>query len=132
MINVNWGYHLIALSIISKEIKPVYPKGNQPWIFIERIDAETEAPILWPPDATNWLIGKDPDAAKDWRQEEKGMTEDEMLVWHHMSLSKLQELVMDWRGKPVMLQSMGSQRDRHDWAAEWNEIELEDYYYFWR
>ena len=73
MINVNWGYHLIALSIISKEIKPVYPKGNQPWIFIERIDAETEAPILWPPDLKNWLIWKDPDAGEYWEQEEKGM-----------------------------------------------------------
>ena len=67
----------------SKEIKPVNPKGNQPWILIERTDAETEAPILWPPDGKNRLIGKDPDAGKDWRQEEKGVTEDEMIGWHH-------------------------------------------------
>ena len=66
-----------------KEIKPVHPKGNQSWIFIGRTDAEAEALILWPPDAKNWLIGKDPDAGKDWRQEEKGMTEDEMAGWHH-------------------------------------------------
>ena len=66
-----------------KEIKPVNPKGNQPWIFIGRTDAEAEAPIPWPPDANNWLIRKDPDAGKDWRQEEKGMTEDEMVGWHH-------------------------------------------------
>ena len=66
-----------------KEIQPVNPKGNQPWIFIGRIDAEAETPILWPPDAKSWLIRKDPDAGKDWRQEEKGMTEDEMLGWHH-------------------------------------------------
>ena len=59
-----------------KEIQPVYPKGNQSWIFIGRTDAEAEAPILWLPDVKNWLIGKDPDAGKDWRQEEKGMTED--------------------------------------------------------
>ena len=65
----------------SKEIKPVNPKGNQPWIFIGRTDAE--APILWPPDAKNWLIGKDPDAGKDWRQAEKGTTEDEVVGWHH-------------------------------------------------
>ena len=65
-----------------KEIKLVYPKGNQPWIFI-RTDAEAETPILWPPNAKNWLFGKDPDAGKDWRQEEKGMTEDEMVGWHH-------------------------------------------------
>ena len=67
-----------------KEIKPVHPKGNQSWTFIGRTDAEAEAPILWPPDAKNWFIGKDPDAGKDWRQEEKGMTEDEIVGWHHL------------------------------------------------
>ena len=66
-----------------KEIKPVYPKGNQSWIFTGRTDAEAEDLILWPPDAKSWLIWKDPDAEKDWRQEEKGMTEDEMVGWHH-------------------------------------------------
>ena len=66
-----------------KNIKPVHPKGNQSWIFIGKIDAEVVTPILWPPDAKNWLIWKDPDAGKDWRQEEKGMTEDEMVGWHH-------------------------------------------------
>ena len=66
-----------------KEIKSVNPKGNQPIIFIGRTDVEAEAPILWPPDVKNWLIGKDPDAGKDWRQEEKGMTEHEMVGWHH-------------------------------------------------
>ena len=82
-----------------KEIQPVNPKGNQSWIFIGRTDIEIEALILWPPEAKNWLIGKDPDGGKDWRQEEKGMTEDEMVGWltnvMDMSLSKLQELVMD-------------------------------------
>ena len=68
----------------SKEIKTVNPKGNEPWIFIGRTDVEPEAPILWPPDAKNWLIGKDFDAGKDWRREEKGMTEDEMVGWHHL------------------------------------------------
>ena len=66
-----------------KEIKSVHPKGNQPWIFILRTDAKAEAPILWPPDEKSWFIGKDPDAGQDWRQEEKGMTEDEMVGWHH-------------------------------------------------
>ena len=67
----------------SKEIKPVNPKGNQSWIFIGRTDVEPEAPILWPPDAKSWLTGKDPDARKDWGQEKKGTTEDEMVGWHH-------------------------------------------------
>ena len=67
----------------SKEIQPVHPKGNESWIFIGKIDAETETPIIWPPDANSWLIGKDPDAGKDWSWEEKGTPEDEMAGWHH-------------------------------------------------
>ena len=69
--------------LLSREIQPVHPKGTQSWIFIGRTDAEAETPILWPPDVKNWLIGKDPDAGKDWRWEEKGMIEDEMVGWHH-------------------------------------------------
>ena len=84
----NWCFWIVVLEktlkspLDSKEIQPVHPKENQSWIFIGRIDAEAETPILWPPDAKNWLLGKDPDAGKDWRQE-KGMTEDEMVGWHH-------------------------------------------------
>ena len=66
-----------------KEIKPVNPKENQSWIFIGRTDAEAETPIIWPPDGKNWFTGKDPDAGKGWRQEKKGMTEDEIVGWHH-------------------------------------------------
>ena len=66
-----------------KEIQPVHPKGDQSWIFIGRTDAEAEAPILWPPDAKNWLVWKDPDAGRVWRWEEKGTTEEEMIGWHH-------------------------------------------------
>ena len=83
----NWCFWIVVLDktlespLDCKKIKPVNPKGNQFWIFIGRTDAE--ALILWPPDAKNWLIGKDPDAGKDWRQEEKGMTEDEMAGWHY-------------------------------------------------
>ena len=66
-----------------KEIQPVHPKGNQSWIFIGRADTEAETPILWPPDVKSWLIWKDPDAGKDWGQEEKEKTEDEMVGWHH-------------------------------------------------
>ena len=66
-----------------KEIQPVHPKGDQSWVFIGRTDVEAETPILWPPDAKSWLIGKDSDAGRDWGQEEKGTTEDEMVGWHH-------------------------------------------------
>ena len=66
-----------------KEIQPVHPKGDQSLVFIGTTDAEAETPILWPPDVKNWLIWEDPDAGKDWGQEEKGMTEDEMVGWHH-------------------------------------------------
>ena len=66
-----------------KEIQPVHPEGDQSWIFIGMTDAEAEIPIFWPPDAKNWLIWKDPDAGKDWKQEEKGTTEDEMVGWYH-------------------------------------------------
>ena len=67
----------------SKEIQPAHPKGDQPWVFIGRTDVEAETPILWPPDVKSWLIWKDPDAGKDWGQEERGTTEDEMVGWHH-------------------------------------------------
>ena len=71
------------ISLDCKEIQPVHPKGNQSWIFIGKTDADAETPILWPTDAKNWLIGKDPDAGKDWRQEEKGTTDDDMVGWHY-------------------------------------------------
>ena len=70
-------------SLDCKEIQTVHPKGNQSWIVIGRTDAEDETPVLWPPDGKGWLLGKDPDAGKDWRQEEKGTIEDEMVGWHH-------------------------------------------------
>ena len=100
----NWGFWTVVLeksleSPLDCKIQPVHLKGNQSWIFIGRTDGEAETPVLWPPDAKNWLIWKDPDAGKDWRQEEKWATEDEMVGWHHRlyehELSKLQELVMD-------------------------------------
>ena len=74
-----------------KEIKPANPKGNQSWIFIGRTDAEAETPVLWPPDVKSWLIRKDPDTGKDWRQEEKGMTEDEKTEWPHQLNGQLKQ-----------------------------------------
>ena len=85
----NWCFWIVALDntldspLNSKEIKPVNPKKNQPWIFIGRTDAKAQVSILWPPNAKSQLIGKDPDAGKNWRQEEKGMTEDEIVGWDH-------------------------------------------------
>ena len=85
----NWYFWAVVLDktlespLDCKEIKPKHLKGNQSWIFIGRTDAEVETLVLWPPDVKNWLIGKDPDAGKDWRWEEKGMTEDEMVVRNH-------------------------------------------------
>ena len=83
-----WCFQTVVLektleNPLDSKIKSVNPKGSQPWVFIGRTDAEAEAPILWPPDAKRWLLGKDPDSGEDWRQEEKGMTEGEMVAWHH-------------------------------------------------
>ena len=85
----NWCFWTVVLEktlespLDCKETQPVHPKGDQSWAFFGRTDAKAETPILWPSDAKNWLIGKDPDAWKDWGQEEKGMTDDEMVGWHH-------------------------------------------------
>ena len=120
----NWCFWTVILEktpkspLDYKEIKPVNPKGNQPWIFIERTDAEAEALILWPPDVKNWLIGKDLDAGKDWRQE-KGETEDEMVsITDSMDVnfSRLREIVKD--REAWCEQSMRSQRVEHDLVAE--------------
>ena len=83
LLNCGVGEKTLESPLDCQEIQPIHPKGNQSWIFIGRIVAEAATPILWPADAKNWLIWKDPDALKDWRQEEKGMTEDEMVWWHH-------------------------------------------------
>ena len=99
----------------SKEIKLVNPKGNQPWIFLGRTDAE--APILWPPDAKSWLIGKDPDAVKDWGQEEKQKTEDEMVGWHHWLWTWIWASFRKWwrTGKPGLPQFIRSRT----WLSNW-------------
>ena len=118
----NWCFWTVVLEktlespLDCKEIQPVHPKENQPWIFVGRTDAE--APILWPPDTKNWLTGKHPDAGKDWRQEEKGTTEDEMIGWHHRLWVNFGSWW--WTEKLGMLLFMGSQRVRLNRTNELN------------
>ena len=126
----NWCLQTVVLektlksSLDSKEIKPVNPKGNQPWILIERTDADAdaEAPVLWPPNTNSQLSGKEPDAGKDWRGKEKKVTEDEMVVWHHwfsgLMLGKLWEMVdrEDWCAG--VLGVTKSQTQLSDWTTE--------------
>ena len=108
-----------------KEIQPVHPKGDQSWVFIGRTVVEAETLLLWQPDTKSWLIWKDHDAGKDWGQEEKGMTEDEMVGWRQ----RLNGWVWVnsgswwWTRRPGVLQFMGSQRVRHNWATELNFLE---------
>ena len=106
----------------SKEIKPINPKGNQPWIFSGRTDAK--APILWPPDVKRWLIGKDLDGGKDWRQQEKGTREDKMVGWHHwtsmdMSLSKLQQILKDGEAWHAAVHGVTKSQTR---LSNWTEL----------
>ena len=129
---LNWCFWTVVLEktlkspLDCKMIQPVHQKGDQSWVFIGRTDVEAETPILWPPDAKSWLIGKYPDAGKDWGQQKKGTTEDKIVGWHHRfdgwiwvdSGSWL------WTGSPGILWFMGSQRVRQDWATELNWTEL--------
>ena len=123
----NWCFWTVVLektleSPLDCKIKSVHPKGDQSWVFIGRTDVEAEIPVLWPPDVKSWLICKDPDAGKDWGQEETGMTEDEMVGWHHW----LNGHGFGWtsgdgdrQGGLVCFGSWG-RRVRHDWVTELN------------
>ena len=121
----NWCFWTVVLEktlespMDSKEIKPVNPKGNQPWIFIGRTDAE--AAILWPPAIKNGLIGKDPDAGKDWGQEEKGVTEDEMVGWHsRLNGHEFEQTLGDNEGQRNLVQTAKSQTRLSDWTTTYN------------
>ena len=123
LLNCVWCWRSLLRVPLAARRSKVNPKGNQSWLFIGRTDAATEAPILWSPDAMTWLTGRDPDVGKVWRQEEKGMAEDEMVGWHHwLNGHEFEQAVGNWQwtGKPAMLQSMGSQTVGHDWATVLN------------
>ena len=127
----NWCFQIVVLEktvespLDGKEIKPVNPKENEPWIFIGRTDAEAKAPIFWPPDVKNWLIGKDPDAGKDWGQEEKGVIEDEMVGWHQwLNGHECEQTLGDSEGQGAWCDGvskswtwLSEQQQRH-WKAE--------------
>ena len=135
----NWCFWTVVLEktlespLDCKEIQPVHSEGDQPWDFFGRNDAKAETPVLWPPHAKSWLSGKDSDAGRDWGQEEKGMTEDELAGWHHRldgSESEWTLGVGDDQGGLACCDSQG-RRVRHDWATELNWTDLSQWFFIW-
>ena len=125
----NWCFRTVVLAKTlkspwdCKEIKPVNPNRNQPWIFIGRTNTEAEASILWPPDEKSRLIGKDPDAGKDWRQEEKGTTEDEMMGWHHrLHGHEFQQTQVDSKGQGNLICCSRWGHKSWTWLSNWKTM----------
>ena len=125
----NWCFWTVVLEktletpLDCKEIKPVHPEGNQSWIVIGRTDAEAETPILWPPDAKNQLIRKDPYARKDWRQEDKGMTEDEMVGWHHqLNRHEFEQAPGVVDGQESLASCSPWRLQSQTWLSDWTEL----------
>ena len=135
----NWCFNVMILEktlespLGSNEIKPVNPKGNQSWIFNGRMDAEAEAPMLWLSDVKNWLIWKDPDAGKDWKQEEKGTTENEMVEWYYQlyghEFEQAQELVMNREAWRAAVHGVAKSSIR---LSDWNELNCTEVVYSFR
>ena len=129
----NWCFWAVVLEktlespLDCKEIQPVHPEGDQSWVFIGRNDAEAETPILWPPHVKNWLIWKDPDAGKNWGQEEKGMTEDEMIGWHHrLNGHELEQTLRDDKGQQSLAccSPLGPKESDMIEQPNWTALEL--------
>ena len=129
----NWCFWTVVLEktlespLDCKQIQPVHPKGDQSWVFIGRPDAEAESSILWPPDVKSWLIGKDPDAGRDWGQEEKGMTEDEMAGWHyqlHGCESEWTLGVGDGQGGLAFWDPWGHKESETTERLNWTELKM--------
>ena len=129
----NWCFWTVVLektlesALDCKKIQPVHSEGDQPWDFLVRNDAKAEAPVLWPPHANSWLIGKDFDAGRDWGKEEKGMTEDEMAGWHHWLDGRwvwVNSGSWWWTGRPGVLQFMGRKESDMTERLKWTELNL--------
>ena len=127
IINKNWCFWTVVLEMTLeslldiKKTQQVHPKGDQSWVFIGRTDVEVETPIFWPPDIKNWLIWKDPDGGKDWRWEDKGITENEMVGWHHrLNVHEFEQAPVVGEGQGILSCCTPWGRKVQTWLSDWN------------